>query len=83
MKNELIPPFCVTLDASISDLSIGYWLFDVQDEAEQFVEQLIKGCTALPVYVSLTDNKNQFIKGYRLGDEEKAAEQINSLQEIL
>ena len=68
--------YSVEMDKAGEELLICYWCFDTLEEAQNFLNKLKNGCTALPVTLSLYDAKQQLLEAWAVGDEFKPSERV-------
>ena len=64
------------------ELSVCYWPFDKLEEAQAFIKTLRKGCTAYNVQLVIFDEMQNFIEGYRIGDEDNPYTKLASINEV-
>lgn len=74
--------YTVEMQRAADELTLCYWAFDELEDAQQYMQSLMIGCTAYPVYVALYDELQQFIEGYKLGDEATPAIKLKNAREI-
>ena len=73
--------YSVEMDKAGEELLICYWCFDTLEEAQNFLNRLKNGCTALPVTLSLYDAKQQLLEAWVVGDEFQPSERLTADKE--
>ncbi|MCI5092683.1 hypothetical protein [Phaeodactylibacter sp.] len=68
--------YSVEMDKAGEELLICYWCFDTLEEAQNFLNRLKNGCTALPITLSLYDAKQQLLEAWAVGDESQPSKQL-------
>ena len=73
--------YSVEMDKAGEELLICYWCFDTLEEAQDFLNRLKNGCTALPVTLSLYDAKQRLLEAWAIGDEFQASQRLTPEKE--
>ena len=68
--------YSIEMDKAGEELVICYWCFDTLEEAQEFLNRLKNGCTALPVTLSLYDATQRLIEAWAIGDEYQSSERL-------
>ena len=68
--------YSIEMDKAGEELLICYWCFDTLEEAQNFLNRLKNGCTALPITLSLYDAKQQLLEAWAVGDESQPSKQL-------